>query len=228
MRGKKVHQLETRPHYIQALDKTLELFHNLLPSRCNVRLDGSSLGQHISASTFSSMTLDDPAGRTSSTHLVACHPRGGAPTYSPCRSNSMRQMSQPIFKRPSTPAADGSCVLFFFVSVSLFMCVCVCLHVSFCLCLCLSLAIADPHVWAEVCPHPNTGLVPSLAQPPLPPSVPPPPRDRRSQIAERAFANRRSLVSFLRSGICLIRTRRHGVSFLRYFRHKATLVPPLH
>lgn len=134
MRGKKVHQLETRPHYIQALDKTLELFHNLLPSRCNVRLDGSSLGQHISASTFSSMTLDDPAGRTSSTHLVACHPRGGGGSHlfaMPLKLNEANVSAN--FQTSLHTRSRRLLCLVFFWCLSLFLCVfvCVCLYVSF-------------------------------------------------------------------------------------------------
>lgn len=85
---------------------------------------------------------------------------------------------------------------FFFLCLSLFshvcgyacMCVCVCLYVL--VCLCLSLVIADPHVWAEVCPHPNTGLVPSLAHPPslLPYRLP-------REIADRRLQNVRSPIA---------------------------------
>lgn len=89
------------------------------------------------------MTLDDPAGRTSSTHLVACHPErgGGFPTYSPCRSNSMRQMSQPISKRLHTPAADGSCLVSLFC-VCLSFLMCVCMRVCVCVCAYTSLYVS--------------------------------------------------------------------------------------
>lgn len=193
-REKKVHQLETRPHYIQALGQDARTF----PQPSPESMQRPPRWVIVGPAHHCVHLLLHNIGRPCRTHIIntssGLSSKGGVPTQSPCRSNSMRQMSQPISKRLRTPSApDGSCLGFF--------CVCVCLSLFFMrVCVSsMSLSVScSLSIWllriltsGRKSVHTTlTGLVPSLAHHPSPL-----PYRLAREIADRRLQNVRSPIA---------------------------------